>query len=103
MNNEEVLKNVKVLNNEKTLNDEKAPKDVDDVKAKKKAERLEELLKRQKWISTFCDSLITCTIVGPSVLWIKVYITLKLIAYMIDELLKKVKDLRNNKKNRSSV
>uniref|UniRef100_U9TXF5 Uncharacterized protein n=2 Tax=Rhizophagus irregularis (strain DAOM 181602 / DAOM 197198 / MUCL 43194) TaxID=747089 RepID=U9TXF5_RHIID len=64
---------------------EKAPKDEEALKAEN------EEFKRQRWISVFCGSLITCTIVGPSVLWIKSYIILGFIAYMIEELLKKLK------------
>ncbi|CAB4424519.1 unnamed protein product [Rhizophagus irregularis] len=64
---------------------EKAPKDEEALKAEN------EEFKRQRWISVFCGSLITCTIVGPSVLWIKSYIMLGFIAYMIEELLKKLK------------
>ncbi|CAG8615990.1 1719_t:CDS:1 [Paraglomus brasilianum] len=36
---------------------------------------------RPIWIIGFCSSLVNCSIVGPSILWIKVYITLGIISY----------------------
>lgn len=87
---EEPSKDVDVLNIV-IVSNEKAPKDEETLKTN------EEEFKRQRWISVFCGSLITCTIVGPSVLWIKSYIMLGFIAYMLEELLKKLKENKKRK------
>jgi hypothetical protein len=110
--NEETSKTLDNIVVENAPNDEelkeKAPNDEElkerapnSEKLKEKDEINEEEFERQGWISVFCSSLMICTITGPSVLWIKAYITLGLIAYMIEELIKKLKN-EKKKANRQN-
>ena len=55
---------------------------------------IEQKFERQEWISMFCASLSICTIVGPSVLWIKAYITLRFMSYIMNELIQKIMKIR---------
>ncbi|CAG8505578.1 8096_t:CDS:1 [Funneliformis caledonium] len=80
------------------LDDEAACKNVGSQKALSR--EILQKFERGRWIRDFCEVLLECTIVGPSVLWIKAFVTLKLMAYIIEEQIKKVKEL---KKQRSEI
>lgn len=54
-------------------------------------------LKRPMWIISFCSSLVLCSIVAPSTLWIKVYLTLVLIEYTATDLRDDLNELEKEK------
>ena len=76
------------IGGKKASKDEKTSEDKEVSKGMKAM--MEELLEvEQNLKSKGGSSLIICTIIGPSVLWIKAYIALMLMTYIISELIKR--------------
>lgn len=58
---------------------------------------------RPMWIVCFCSELVFCSIVGPSILWIKAYITLGFVLYVADDSYKELKRAKEEKNKRKKL